>query len=192
MRRRHPIWACLLWLAGCGGATAAQQAEEAPSLEPTSLYPLQEKSAWAYDVNTGAGENVLAVTRVMRVEGDRVHVRTGGDEVVRYELRPQGIYRAGSSGWLLKAPIEVGAQWKSGQGRTARVTSVNASAQTPAQPFDGCVEVHETGGEPAVEVTTVYCPGVGPVYVESVMSMDVSGRQARVTARLRGHQIGGE
>jgi hypothetical protein len=73
---------------------------------------------------------------------------------------------------------------------TARVRSVNAAVKTPGGEFADCVEVEEGGGDAGRQIRTIYCPGVGPVYLESMMM--VRGKEIKVTARLRGHMVGGE
>ncbi len=177
------LWLCL----GCGGASTAPDEPRQDRLHPHNLYPLKQGAAWAYDVDTGDGDPVLAVTKVVSVEGNTVQVSGGNRQLRKYELRPQGIFRPDSNTWLLKAPIAMETEWASTSGRTARVTSLDAEAQTEQGTLDGCVEITESADEPGLEVTTVYCPGVGPARVESYMS--VRGQSVRVVATLRGHEV---
>ncbi|MDB4990550.1 MAG: hypothetical protein JWN04_5728, partial [Myxococcaceae bacterium] len=53
----------------------------------------------------------------------------------------------------------------------------------------GCVELRETGGATQKVVRTVFCPDVGPVELESSLSLPISGAGARVLARLRGYDF---
>jgi hypothetical protein len=112
----------------------------------------------------------------------------GGDEVV-YELRDGGVFIATDGVWLLRAPIAVGAEWESHSGRTARVTSVTTSIETPGGTFAGCVEVTEEGGDPPLRIQTVYCPDVGPVAIDSTLPLEVGEASVRVSAKLRGHDV---
>jgi len=122
--------------------------------------------------------------------GSRIEVTSGGDPVV-YELRDDGIFRPGSGTWLLKAPVREGAEWPSSGGMVARVTSTQATVETPNEAFSGCVRVEETGGEGDRYVQTVYCPGIGPVYLESRMTLTTSEVPVRVIARMLGYNLGG-
>jgi hypothetical protein len=62
---------------------------------------------------------------------------------------------------------------------------------TVAGEFVGCVEVRESAGAGQKVVRTVFCPDVGPVEVESSLQLAVTGRAARVLARLRGYDFSG-
>jgi len=143
-------------------------------------------NAWSYEVYTGDSQKTLTVHRVILAETDRVQIQTGKD-VQHFQISEEGIQRLSNSVWLLKAPIEVGAEWPSSSGMTARVSSVNAKVETPAGTFENCVEIQESGGESNRQITTVYCQGVGPVFLESRIT--VQGREVSVIGRLRGYQI---
>lgn len=173
---------------GCGGAAATAGGAKADPHAPSSLYPLRAGAAWSYDVDTGPGGTMLAITRVLTVVDQRVEVTSGTDPVV-YELAAEGILRAEDHTWLLKAPIRVGASWPARAGMTAEVTSISERVVTPAGSFEACVRVEERGGERGQEVLTTYCPGVGPVLVESRVALTVSAMPAVVTAMLRGYQV---
>ena len=82
-----------------------------------------------------------------------------------------------------------GATWEVGQGATAEVLAVDKRVSTAAGAFPGCVEVREAGGNTPKVVRSVFCPDVGPVEVESTMGLAVTGRSARVVARLRGYDF---
>jgi hypothetical protein len=151
------------------------------------MYPLREGSVWTYDVDTGEGLPVLAITRVTRRDGQRVEV-TSGSTPIYYEQRPDGLYRVDRQAYSLKAPLAEGARWDAGGGATAEVAAVRA-VETLAGTFQGCIEVRETGGSAGKVVRTVYCPDVGPVEVESSMAMGLTGQTVRVLARLRGYDF---
>ena len=182
----------MLLLAACmachaGGATTAQSGDR---LATDRLYPLRAGSVWTYDVDTGeGGPPTLAITRVTQRSGEQVDVSSGGPPI-RYELRADGLYRGDRRAYLLKQPLRKGATWDAGQGATAEVLDVDKRMSTPAGDFVGCVEVREQGGSTPKVVRTVFCPDVGPVELESSMGLAVSGRSARVVARLRGYDFG--
>lgn len=177
--------ACSL-ITACAGAkpTPMQVAE----LSPADLYPFETGNAWSYDVDTGEGTTTLAITRVEAFDGRVAEVRTSRT-TVRYEVLPDGIRVLPGNGWLLRAPLREGSSWPGPGGRDARLVSTDLSFRTEAGSFGRCVEVSETGGELELEVRTVYCPGVGPVAVDSTMRSRVSDRAVTVSARLRGFEV---
>ena len=181
------VSAALLSLVSCGGTTATRPTERGP-LTARSLYPLGEGFAWSYDIDTGDADMHLTISRVVSVRGDIVEVSNGVDDLpIRYELRRNGIFSLNSDVWLLRDPIRVGAEWESARGATARVTSIDRHVVTPAETFDHCVLVVESGGEFPRRIETTYCPGVGPVEID-VRAVMTLGR-ARAHARLRGYTV---
>jgi hypothetical protein len=177
-----------VFMCACASAPSARPA--AP-LTPGRLYPLHAGGVWSYDVDPGDGSNVLAITRVIEAGAGHVLVQ-GGEGTTRYELRDDGIYRSERGGYLLKAPIAVGAQWPSGGGMQATVRAIDLALETPAGRFSGCVEVLEQGAPSGATISTTYCPEVGPVQVISSMDLTLGGRATvRVTARLRGYSVAG-
>jgi hypothetical protein len=170
---------------GCGAASSATNQPNA-KIAPRLLYPMTKGNAWSYDVDSGDNEKMLTVHRVISVEGDQVQILTGKD-VQHFRVSDEGILRVSNSVWLLKAPIEVDAEWPSSSGMTARVTSINAKVNTPEGEFNNCVEIQESGGETQRHITTIYCVGVGPVYVESKITLQ--DREVGIVGRLRGHEV---
>lgn len=176
---------CALALFGCAsGPTAAPR--KPADLSPGSLYPLREGAAWSYDVDAGDGENVLATARVLRVQGTTVDVQSG-QAVLHYALLPDGIQRVDGGTYLLRAPVALGSEWPAGLNTQARVSALDQLIQTPAGSFESCVVVTELSTDSGRKVTTTYCPGVGPVRVDS--EMEVRGKLLRVTATLRGYSL---
>lgn len=178
--------AVLFLSAACAGRAPAPRADVA--LDPSELYPLSEGNAWSYDVDTGEPSRTLGITRVESFDGRIAEVRTG-QTVHRYEVTAEGIRIPSTNVWLVRAPLRAGATWPAPGGRTALLRSMQAHAETEAGSFKGCIEVLETGGQLELEVRTVYCPGVGPVSVESTMRSKVSDRTMTVSARLRGYSV---
>ena len=174
-------------------ACSAKTAPTASRLEidPRHLYPLQKGNAWSYDVDTGDASTTLAVTRVLAFDGRIAEVQTG-DAIVRYEVDAEGIRVPSEDAWLIRAPLREGATWTARGGRTARLASERLPVSTRAGSFDDCVAVLETGGRLELEVRTVFCPGVGPVTVDSTLYLESSDRMLTVSARLRGYQVNPE
>jgi hypothetical protein len=183
-------WIALVFgfVVGCGGATTDPGISDAERLDPRNLYPLDDGHVWSYDVDTGTEHRTLAITRVISHIGNRFELSSGGDAVL-YEMRPEGIWRPGSETWLLEAPVREGREWDSPHGMTAKVSSTDADIETPAGNFHDCVRIDETGGEEGREVTTVYCSGIGPVFLESRMQLTLSEEPVRVVARLLGYSF---
>jgi hypothetical protein len=175
-----------LGLLACGGARPATPVPERTTVE--RLYPMRMGSIWTYDVDTGQDLATLAITRVTANDGRHVEVSSGGDPI-RYELKPEGLFRSDRAGYLLKPPFAKGATWEAGGGAKAEITATDRSMETMAGAFTGCLEVNETGGANGKVVRTVYCPDVGPVEIESSMHMGLSGQTARVLAKLRGYDF---
>ena len=174
-----------LCLSACAGS-ATHTSAPPRDLSPSSLYPLHEGSAWSYDVDAGDGQLVLATSRVLRSAQGVVEVQSG-QGVQRYLLTAQGIARAGGDAYLLRAPIAAGSRWAAGPNTQARVAQVEQTVKTPAGEFEACVVVEEQNAESGQEISTTYCPGVGPVRLESRMT--VRGQALRVTAVLRGFSL---
>lgn len=183
--------ALVLLFAACGPATPEAEEPAGDPLAPRRLYPLAEGYVWSYDIDTGPGEPTLAITRVTAVIDARVEVSSGGDPIV-YELRDEGIFQPATDTWLLKAPVREGAEWSAAGGRIARVTSTSETIEVPAGRFDGCVRVEEGGGDAGKLVTTVYCPDVGPVYLEVQQQLVTTEAPVRAVSRMLGYNLGGE
>jgi len=177
--------AAALVMAAC--ASTMRPAAPKP-IEPRDLYPLETGNAWSYDVDTGESSTTLAVSRVETFDGRIAEVRTA-QNLLRYEVLPEGIRVPPGDEWVLRAPFERGATWPGRGGRTARLVSMGLRVETRAGAFEDCVLVSETGGELELEVRTVYCPRVGPVSVESTMRSNLSDRTLTVSAELRGYEI---
>ena len=186
MIQRAIFTALAFGLLACGASRPATPAPERTTVE--RLYPMRMGSIWTYDVDTGQDTPILAITRVTANDGTQVEVSSGGDPI-RYELKPDGLFRSDRAGYLLKPPFDKGATWDAGGGAKAEITATDRSMETMAGAFTGCIEVNETGGTNGKVVRTVYCPDVGPVEVESSMHMGLSGQTARVLAKLRGYDF---
>ena len=177
--------AVLLFMAACAGKVSPPVTN---SIDPRDFYPLQAGNAWSYDVDTGEASTTLAIMRVEALDGQVARVRTGR-ALVLYELRAEGIRVPPEDEWVIRAPIEEGATWPGRGGRSARLVSMGLRVETPAGSFGDCVLVSETGGKLELEVRTVYCPGVGPVSVDSTMRSSSGARSLTVSARLRGYDV---
>jgi hypothetical protein len=174
-------------LGACGSGPANVRPDDAERLAPATLYPLALGHVWSYDIDTQTGSHTLSVTRVVNVIGDRVEVSSNGGDPIVYERRAEGLYRSATETWLLHAPIRDGSEWPAPNGATARVTDADETIEVNAGRFEGCVRVEETGSENDRTVITVYCPEVGPVYVESSMELTTSAVPVRVVGRLLGY-----
>ncbi len=184
---RHLALPLTLALAACGGASS--EGPTTPTGPPAvdALYPLAEGNVWSYDAVSDAG-NHLSILRVTAVAGESVTLESDRVPYV-YERRPEGLFFPEAGVWILKAPIEVGARWPSRSGRTAEITAMDLALEVRAGAFTRCVRVEEGGGPQGLTIATTYCPGVGPVRIESELATELSGETVRVVAELLGHQI---
>lgn len=176
----------MLVAALASGCAAAERPTRPTTPGVRSLYPLQKGNAWSYDVDTGDGTAILAITRVTQVRGNVIEVVTG-QTASHYELRPDGIWRVERRAYLLRAPVAVGQRWASGGGLTATITRTGVRVETTAGQFDRCVEIREEGTVTGGTIHTTYCPDVGPVLLRTETALSHS--TARVQARLRGYAV---
>lgn len=180
----------LLLLAACSRSGGKGNNDDRLSVD--RLYPLRQDAVWSYDVDTGEGLPILAITRVTKVEAQRVEMSVAGRQSISYERRDEGLYRPDCETFVLQAPVRAGESWHACGKATAEVRSVQKDVSTPAGEFHGCAEIVETGGNGGKMTRTVYCPDVGPVEVESTMPVPGGGGEvARVIARLRGFDLSG-
>jgi hypothetical protein len=186
---RLAVALCLVLLAACHRSHGNANTND--RLSPERLYPLRQGAVWSYDVDTGAGLPILAITRVIKAEDKHVEIAVGREPIV-YERRVEGLFRPDRDAYVLLAPIRTGETWDAGGGARAEVRTVEKDVTTPAGEFHGCAEIVESGGSGGKVTRTVFCPDVGPVEVESSMPMPQAGGEiARVVARLRGFDLSG-
>lgn len=169
------------------GCAATQPAETAPAqrrVEGLEKYvPLHEGFVYQYDVETDTGETGRMMVQVTRPRPGLAELSVAG-KVQRLEVSASSVRHA-TGGFLLKAPLQVGAEWK-GQFGKVRVASVTRSIQTPAGSFSDCVETIEEATLPtAKRATSIFCLGVGMVALTIEGSLD--GESARVETRLRSY-----
>lgn len=162
----------------------------APRAGAASCFPLEAGFAWSYAVDTGTGVDTLAIARVVGGDCARASVSTNGGEAVVYERRSDGVFLPDDGVYLLRDPLELGASWPSRGGRVATIIGADETVETPAGAFSGCVTVEERGGDEARIVRTTFCPGIGPVRVESIFLSQHGGAPLRVLAELRGYATG--
>lgn len=182
--------ASLLALAGCGGASPRSTSADPGRLAPRRLFPLGEGYSWAYDNDPGNGlPRQTSVLHVTAFDSGRAVVESLATGNARtYELRDDGLFWVEQDAYLLHAPIEVGASWPSGLGRTARVTDVDVSVDVPTGHFDHCVEIRETRDDETDFVRTVFCADVGPTVIESRQRLSLG--EVVATGRLQAYQQG--
>jgi len=187
--RAHFGLLLMLVLLGQGCATAGSTVKPAgDDWSIVSLYPLHVGNAWSYMVDTGT-ENVLTTVAVLRADGQDMVIRSGVEEL-RYRGTTAGLIRVGSPGHVLLAPVEVGRSWPSGPYTTTTVARRVDRIETDAGTFTGCAEVVDEDSQSGKRVSTIYCPGVGPVSV--VSELGLSHSTAQVKALLRGYQVKGQ
>lgn len=180
-----------LLLAACG-AGPRPVADDPTRLEPRRLFPLGEGYSWAHDNDPGGGlPRQTSVLRVAAYTGQTARVESLANGNTRtYEIREDGIFWTEGEVYLLRAPIALGAEWPSVNGRTARVTDTDVSVDVPTGHFDHCVEVREEGGDSGLTTRTIYCPDVGPTLIEAHQSLSLGTGGVTGTGRLQAYQLG--
>jgi hypothetical protein len=179
-------WALWLWVGCARSAPLAEPASPAPAVASESgverFLPLHDGFVLSYWVWTAASaEREQVIFRVERRSLERASLHTG-NRTQRLELVANGV-RLLSGGYLLQAPLSLGAEWTGPIGRV-RVTAVDKSLDVSAGRFVGCLETTETGGiEPeARTIVTTYCPDVGI----TEMRVRVGDREERFELRSYG------
>ncbi|MGB0680421.1 MAG: hypothetical protein ACPGUV_12230 [Polyangiales bacterium] len=169
---------------GCGGV---QRGQSVP-LDARALYPLAQGNSWSYDVDTGDKLPTLAMLQVRQRQGTEAEVRASAGNPLHYRVGAQGIWRIDKNAYLLKNPIRTGATWASGPDMQAKVEAMGLSVDTPAGRFQDCVEVHEQARS-GQQIRTTYCPGVGPVRIDSTLHLPSAGRPVRAVGLLRAYRV---
>ena len=159
--------ACALCLAYLSVACSASSKLVAPpaavrTLEgPERYMPARDGFVYEYDVETDTGEKGRVMVQVTRPRPDMAELNIAG-KVQRLEMSADAVRHA-TGGYLLKAPLEVGAQWK-GQFGKVRIASISRSIQVPAGQFTDCIETVEEATLPTPKrATSVFCRDVGMV-----------------------------
>jgi hypothetical protein len=154
---------------GCGGDPPPKAAPHHSAALASSVQrymPLKDDVVYAYrTVAEDTGEQGVLMLHVKRTQADLVELNVGG-KVQRLEILKNAI-RNLDGGFLLKAPLTLGATWP-GTGGQVRVTAVDKAMRVPAGSFVGCVETIEERTLPrgSKRITTDFCPDVGIVQLQ--------------------------
>jgi hypothetical protein len=115
-------------------------------------------SYWVWLPGSPTPEQVIF--QIERRSATHASLRSGNSTKL-LEVAAGGV-RLVTGGYLLKAPLGLGAEWTGPVGRV-RVTATDRSVDVSAGHFAGCLETTEasTEGSDARAIITAYCPGVG-------------------------------
>lgn len=185
---------CLGWLT-CSCSGQASPSPKAPLAEGPTVaahqsdveryLPLTDDTVFTYAVWLPESvEPEQLILQVERRSKGRASLRSGSS-IKRLELVADGI-RLITGGYLLKAPLALGADFVGPAGRV-HVTAVEQNVSVPAGTFVGCVETTETGvqGPTPRAIVTTYCPEVGIVK----LSVDDGERRERFELKTFGPHI---
>lgn len=164
-------------------AVARAGAERQSDVE--RYFPLTDDTVFTYAVWLPESvEPEQLILQVERRSQGRGSLRSG-NSIKRLELVADGI-RLVTGGYLLKAPLALGADWAGPAGRV-HVTALEQNVSVPAGTFVGCVETTETGGQgpTARAIVTTYCPDVGIVK----FSVNDGDRQERFELKTFGPYV---
>jgi hypothetical protein len=142
-------------------ASAVEDVTTASSVE--RFLPLEHDTVYSYDVYVpGQDAPETLILAVERHSASRADLRSG-NVIRRVELDANGV-KLVTGGYLLRAPLELGASW-AGPAGSVRVSGVDQTIQVPAGSFSGCIETSESAGGGALRrlIVTSYCPDVGIV-----------------------------
>lgn len=181
-------WGVLLVVAcaGCGSATPEPEPKKdwtgpgegmtaASSGTPVErFFPLVDGHIYHYETHSDSGDTGMLVARIHRQDDKSGSLRfPSGDK--RFEYKDDGVVISTPDGpaYVLKAPLQVGNEWRGEHGGKSRVSAVDASVTTKAGSFTGCVVVSEQRlGDVPVRYDTTYCPDVGIVRLEASAGMN--------------------
>jgi hypothetical protein len=165
------------------GASPVEEVTAPSSVE--RFLPLQHDTVFSYDVwLPGQDTPETLILEVERRSSERASLKTGS-VIRRVEFEADGV-RLVSGGYLLKAPLTLGASW-AGPAGSVRVTDVDQVIQVKAGTFSGCIETSEIagGGELRRVIVTSYCRDVGIVR----FSVESSQEQQRFELKAFGQRV---
>lgn len=178
LKRAVPTWllSCAL---GCGAGSVPQVNEPTGPVTLERYYPMEQRNAWSFDVDTQTGVPSLLVFQVLERAGDLATIgdpRRNPESVDRhYEIRPDGIFNLDAGHYLIREPLDVGQTWPTTNGRMARIVATDVHVEVPGGVFDHCLQIDESEGNAERSISTTYCVDVGPVIIETVQEMSLSG-----------------
>ncbi len=183
--RRWFLGVALLGAMGCSGAQNAPPPRG--PLTARDYVPLRAGAAWSYDTQTGfGGDTVLSALTVVRVDGERFYVRSGG-RTETWELRGDGVVREGD--YVVKDPVRVGTRWDARDGSHLEIRSVEGERTVGGQRFRHVIEVVRSGSSAQIETTTWYAADVGVVEIRATTDSSL-GQRIEVHSTLRGYSLG--
>ena len=189
MRRSLTV---LALLSGCATSGSNRAADDG-RLTAARLFPMEVGHLWSYHIDTGTPLPALGILRVVSARDGVYEIRPDGGVPMRYRRTDEGIELVDEPGaFVLHEPIEVGTRFRGRAGRSARIAETGIEIETAAGRFTGCVQVDELDPGDARDQSTIYCPGVGPVVVESSGVAAPGEARARVQALLLGYGAPGE
>jgi len=177
-----------LTLAACTAAGRAKDDVVRPRLSLTGAraadyYPLAEGWSWTYALWED-GKKTQTRHAVLERQGDVALVQEG-DERIAYAVSPEGIAEKDGErigDYILKNPIEAGAEWPVAGGR-ARIATVDGRFEDPhLGRYEGCVLVAVTRADPIRVTQTWFAPYLGP-YAIGIQAWD--GTQYLTIAQAR-------
>lgn len=176
---RASSWLLLLVAGACSPApTPKKAAAPVITLQGVERYfPLQDETVFSYATRTEpGGEQGLLVLEVQRPRPDAAELWVAG-RAQRLSVSADALELA-TGGFLLRAPLEAGAEFQGNFGRV-RITRVGFSSRVEAGEFRDCLETVETlvAGTASRVTTTVFCAGTGMVSRRSEADSD-EGRAA--------------
>jgi hypothetical protein len=193
------ILLCLL-ATGCSGLLQSKTPNKVPpSPTPGEYFPFTENSYWEYE---GEGNEFASFTReVIFIKDNRAQIRENNGGTIStsvFETTDEAVTRvffqgeayndvnlieqeANDNTIILKAPLAVSTKWGKPESGLREIIDVNASVDTPAGTFDGCIKVKITGDNSTLY--EYFKSGIGMVKREFVSGED------RVTSSLSKYEI---
>jgi len=170
----------------CGGTATTPTTPTSSPDDVRRYFPLESSSVWSYEVDTGEATPTFATIRVTSVDAEGAHVQANREAPQVYVATSDAIRRRGEEGFVLHAPLVAGATFLGIGGREARIDATDATVRTGMGELTGCVRVVEVARALGNEITTLYCPDVGPASIVTALVLPSSGERVEVRATLIG------
>jgi hypothetical protein len=190
--RLVPFGVLLAFVGGCSAPPAPAAPAAAPVVVVSGaerFLPLLDATVFAYETESETtGERGMLVLEVRRPRPERAELVVAG-RVRRLEIDATGIKHV-TGGWMLKEPIQVGAEWRGDFGQV-RVTAIDRTVTTPAGTFSDCLETIETASGPtfAKNTTTAYCPQIGITARRTEVESDEGSGVESIRLRSHGPRV---
>lgn len=164
-------------------------------LSAESYLPLKKGNSWTYEVREFFNKDKAAqpgslLTKVIENNNGQVTVLSG-DQIVKYQIKNEGIFKQTSNTILIPSKISKGMQWEieiAGIKGKGTVKSTNEQVVTPAGLFEHCLVIEERFDDDGLFILYSYAPFIGLARIEEYVIMDEK-EYLHIQANLRVYNV---